>query len=47
VGTIVLVQCLYDGNSRLLLPDCQHGFVRGSSIVSDLLEYSSFVWKSI
>jgi hypothetical protein len=27
--------------------DCKHGFVKGRSIVSNLLEYSSFVLKSI
>jgi hypothetical protein len=31
---------------RLLL-DCQHGFVKDRSTVSNLLEYSSFVLKSI
>jgi hypothetical protein len=29
------------------LADCQHGFVKGRSTVSNLLEYSSFVLKSI
>jgi hypothetical protein len=29
------------------LVDCQHGFVKGRSTVSNLLEYSSFVLKSI
>jgi hypothetical protein len=29
------------------LSDCQHGFVKGRSTVSNLLEYSSFVLKSI
>jgi hypothetical protein len=29
------------------LIDCQHGFVKGRSVVSNLLEYSSFVLKSI
>jgi hypothetical protein len=29
------------------LMDCQHGFVKGRSTVSNLLEYSSFVLKSI
>jgi hypothetical protein len=29
------------------LVDCQHGFVKNGSTVSNLLEYSSFVWKSI
>jgi hypothetical protein len=29
------------------LVDCQHGFVKHRSTVSSLLEYSSFVLKSI
>jgi hypothetical protein len=29
------------------LADCQHGFVKGRLTVSNLLEYSSFVLKSI
>jgi hypothetical protein len=29
------------------LADCQHGFIKGRSTVSNLLEYSSFVLKSI
>jgi hypothetical protein len=29
------------------LVDCRHGFVEGRSTVSNLLEYSSFVLKSI
>jgi hypothetical protein len=29
------------------LEDCQHGYVKGRSTVSDLLEYFSFVLKSI
>jgi hypothetical protein len=29
------------------LADCQHGFVKNRSTVSNLLEYSSFVLKSI
>jgi hypothetical protein len=29
------------------LADCQHGFVKGRSTVSNLIEYSTFVLKSI
>jgi hypothetical protein len=29
------------------LADCQYGFIKGRSTVSNLLEYSSFVLKSI
>jgi hypothetical protein len=29
------------------LADCQHGFVKGRSTVLNLLEYSSFILKSI
>jgi hypothetical protein len=34
-------------NLKGQLADCQHGFVKGRSTVSNLLEYSSFVLTSI
>jgi hypothetical protein len=43
--------CWYTGSCtkdlRCCLADCQHDFVKDKSIFSNLLEYFSFVFKSI
>jgi hypothetical protein len=43
---LLVYRYMYEGLKGQLV-DCQHGFVKGRSTVSNLLEYSSFVMKSI
>jgi hypothetical protein len=43
---LLVYRVMYE-DLRGRLADCQHGFVKGRSTVSNFLEYSSFVLKSI
>jgi hypothetical protein len=43
----LLVYRYMNEDLKCQLADCQHGFVKGRATVSNLLEYSSFVLKSI
>jgi hypothetical protein len=47
IELMVYIYLYEDLKGQLQLVDCQHGFVKGRSIVKNLLEYSCFVLKSI